>query len=63
MAAADCICSGSGLWQLVASWFSWPVAGTHCIIFGLLGFTVTAKGIFDHKKWKWNIPWFYLENF
>jgi len=35
---------GSGLWQLVASWFSWPVAGTHCIIFGLLGFTVTAKG-------------------
>jgi len=35
---------GGGLWQLVASWFSWPVAGTHCIIFGLLGFTVTAKG-------------------
>jgi len=35
---------GSGIWQLVASWFSWPVAGTHCIIFGLLGFTVAAKG-------------------
>jgi len=34
----------SGIWQLVASWFSWPVAGTHCIIFGLLGFTVTARG-------------------
>ena len=29
---------------MVASFFSWPVAGTHCIIFGLLGFTVTAKG-------------------
>ena len=35
---------GSGIWQMVASFFSWPVAGTHCIIFGLLGFTVTAKG-------------------
>ncbi|XP_023329430.1 sodium-dependent phosphate transporter 1 [Eurytemora carolleeae] len=34
----------SGLWQLIASFFSWPVAGTHCIIFGLLGFTLTAKG-------------------
>ena len=43
-------CSGSGLWQLIASWFSWPVAGTHCIIFGLLGFTVTAKGTFSQKN-------------
>jgi phosphate/sulfate permease len=39
------ICAGSGLWQLIASWLSWPVAGTHCIIFGLLGFTVAAKGM------------------
>jgi len=38
------IFTGSGLWQLIASFFSWPVAGTHCIIFGLLGFTLTAKG-------------------
>jgi len=35
---------GSGIWQLIASSFSWPVSGTHCIIFGLLGFTITAKG-------------------
>jgi len=35
---------GSGIWQLIASFFKWPVSGTHCIIFGLLGFTVTAKG-------------------
>jgi hypothetical protein len=39
-----CLCLGSGLWQLIASWLSWPVAGTHCIIFGLLGFTVAAEG-------------------
>ena len=36
--------SASGLWQIIASIFSWPVSGTHCIIFGLLGFTLTAKG-------------------
>jgi len=34
----------SGVWQLIASICSWPVSGTHCIIFGLLGFTLTAKG-------------------
>ena len=55
---------GSGIWQLIASYFSWPVAGTHCIIFGLLGFTVTAKGkTFSYQtcklfwysmQWEWN---------
>ena len=30
----------SGAWQLVATYFSWPVSGTHAIISALLGFTL-----------------------
>jgi phosphate/sulfate permease len=35
---------GSSLWQLVASLLAWPVSGSHSIVSGLLGFTLTARG-------------------
>ena len=35
---------GSALWQLVASFFAWPVSGSHSIVSGLLGFTLVANG-------------------
>ena len=35
---------GSQLWQLIATYFSWPVSGTHAIISALLGFTLVESG-------------------
>jgi len=34
----------SQAWQLVATYFSWPVSGTHAIISALFGFTLVEKG-------------------
>ena len=35
---------GSSLWQLIATYLSWPVSGTHSIVSGLLGFSLVAHG-------------------
>ena len=34
----------SQLWQMIATYFSWPVSGTHAIISALLGFTLVESG-------------------
>jgi hypothetical protein len=41
---------GSSLWQLIATYLSWPVSGTHSIVSGLLGFTLVAHGA-DGVNW------------
>ena len=33
----------SQIWQLAATWLSWPVSGTHAIISSLVGFTLVEK--------------------
>ena len=33
----------SQIWQLAATWLSWPVSGTHAIISSLIGFTLVEK--------------------
>ena len=35
----------SQVWQLVATYLSWPVSGTHAIISSLMGFTLVEKGL------------------
>merc|ERR1719391_913026 len=34
----------SQAWQLIATYFSWPVSGTHAIISALFGFTLVERG-------------------
>lgn len=36
---------GSSTWQLIATWFAWPVSGTHSVVGGLLGFSLVANGL------------------
>jgi len=35
----------SQVWQLAATYLSWPVSGTHAIISSLMGFTLVEKGL------------------
>merc|ERR1712110_296093 len=35
----------SQIWQLAATYLSWPVSGTHAIISSLVGFTLVEKGL------------------
>ena len=38
------VITGSAVWQIIASWFAWPVSGTHSVVGGILGFSLVASG-------------------
>jgi len=38
------VITGSAIWQIVASFFAWPVSGTHSVVGGILGFSLVANG-------------------
>lgn len=42
---------GSAIWNIVATFFRWPVSGTHSIIGAVVGFTFVARGFYA-AKWK-----------
>ncbi|GBM46121.1 Sodium-dependent phosphate transporter 1-A [Araneus ventricosus] len=42
---------GSATWNIVATFFRWPISGTHSIIGAVVGFAVVARG-FMGIKWK-----------
>ena len=61
MLGSTSVLLGSAAWQLFASYFSWPVSGTHSVIGGILGFHFVARG-FNGIDWlelgKIVISWF-----
>ncbi|XP_054724732.1 sodium-dependent phosphate transporter 1-B-like [Uloborus diversus] len=42
---------GSAIWNIAATFFRWPVSGTHSIIGAVIGFTLVARPFTD-IKWK-----------
>ncbi|KAG8196086.1 hypothetical protein JTE90_007826 [Oedothorax gibbosus] len=42
---------GSAIWNIVATFFRWPISGTHSIIGAVVGFAFVARG-FMGVKWK-----------
>ena len=41
---------GSAIWNIVATFFRWPISGTHSIIGAVVGFSLVSRG-FGSIKW------------
>ena len=43
--------SGTGLWLIIATFFSLPVSGTHSVVGATMGYALVAHGL-SGVKWK-----------
>ena len=61
MIGSTSVLLGSAVWQLIASYFAWPVSGTHSVIGAILGFHFIARGGNGVDWWEFGkivISWF-----